>query len=85
MKQNPKKCIEMVVNLMKNPNIVMRPLCADNCQIERVSLYKLLGAVISEELKWNHHIDYLVAKASKRLYALRLLTRAVRTHQTCCL
>ena len=52
---------------MKNPNIVMRPLCADNYQIERVSSYKLLGVVISEELKWNHHIDYLVTKASKRL------------------
>ena len=74
----------MVVNLMKNLNIVIRPLCA-NCQIERVSSYKLLGVVISEELKWNHQIDYLVTKASKGLYALRLLKRAVRTHQTYCL
>ena len=63
---------------MKNPNIVIRPLCADNCQIERVSSYKLSRVGISQVLKWNHHIAYLVTQASKRLYALRLLKRAVR-------
>ena len=75
MKLNPKKCIEMVTNFMKNPNIVMRSLCAGNCQIEHVSTYNLLGEFISEEFKWNHHIDYLVTQVSERLYALRFLKR----------
>ena len=66
MKLNPKKFKE-VMNFMKNQNIVMRSSCAGNFQIERVSSYKLLGVFISEELKWNHHIDYLVTKASERL------------------
>ena len=37
-------------------------------------MYKLLGDIItSNELKWNTHIEYVIAKAAKRLYALRLL------------
>ena len=69
----------MVMNFMKNQNIVLRSLCAGNCQIERVSSYKLLGVFISEELKWNHHIDYLVTKASKRL----CLTTSEKSVNTC--
>ena len=33
----------------------------------------LLGVVISDDLKWNAHVEYVIAKAAKRLYALRLL------------
>ena len=36
----------------------------------------LLGIIISNDLKWNAHIEYVIAKAAKRLYALRLLKRA---------
>ena len=32
--------------------------------------------IISDELKWNAHVHYVIAKAAKRLYALRLLKRA---------
>ena len=35
----------------------------------------MLGVIISEDLKWNCHVDYITAKASKKLYALRLLKR----------
>ena len=40
------------------------------------TIYKLLGAIISDDLKWNAHVKYVTAKAAKRLYALRLLKRA---------
>ena len=36
----------------------------------------LLGVIISDDLKWNAHVEYVIAKAAKRLYALRLLKRA---------
>ena len=36
----------------------------------------LLGVIISNDLKWNAHVEYVIAKAAKRLYALRLLKRA---------
>ena len=41
-----------------------------------VSCYKLLGGYISDNLKWNNHVDYIYKKASKRLHSLRVLYRA---------
>ena len=38
--------------------------------------YKLLGVYTSSDLFWKIHIDYIAKKASKRLYALRVLARA---------
>lgn len=61
---------------MLNPNIVMRPICIGSHQVEEVESFKLLGVIISEDLKWKKHVEYIIAKASKRLYALRLLKRA---------
>ena len=61
---------------MHNPNTVMRPIYIGSHQIERVTTYKLLGVIISDDLKWNSHLDYVITKASKRLYTLRILKRA---------
>jgi hypothetical protein len=55
---------------MLNPNIVENPIFIGDQEIERVSTYKLLGVILSDDLKWNNHIDYIVSKASKSLYGL---------------
>ncbi len=34
-----------------------------------------LGSTISQDLKWDNHIDSMVKKAQQRLYFLRLLTK----------
>ncbi|CAB4000954.1 Hypothetical predicted protein [Paramuricea clavata] len=73
MKLNPRKCKEMLFNFMLNPNIVKNPIFIGDQEIERVSTYKLLGVVLSDDLKWNNHIDYIVLKGSKCLYGLRLM------------
>ena len=44
--------------------------------IERVLTFKLLGVMISNDLKWHSHVEYICAKASKRLHFLKLLKRA---------
>ena len=64
------------MNFMGNPNIMMRPLHIGNLMVERISSYNLLAVIINENWKWNCHVDYITAKASKKLYALRLLKRA---------
>ena len=51
--------------------------------VERMSSHKLLGVIINKNLKWNCHVDYFTAKASKKLYALRLLKRAGVQGKTC--
>ena len=81
MKLNPKKCKEMVINFIANPSTVIRPTCTENQAVETVKTYKLLRVPIKEDLKWNSHVDCIIAKAAKRLYALRLLKRAgVNSH-----
>ena len=51
------------------------PIIIGDRVIDTVSEAKLLGVVISSDLKWNCHIDYVYKKAAKRLYGLRLLKR----------
>ena len=38
--------------------------------------YKIFGFLLSSHLTWNVHIEYIVKKANKRLYALRTLKKA---------
>ncbi|MEL7309090.1 MAG: reverse transcriptase domain-containing protein [Pseudomonadota bacterium] len=37
---------------------------------------KILGVIFSDDLRWNHHIDYVIRKASKRIFILRNLKRS---------
>ena len=58
---------------MQNDNFTTRPIVLGNNTVECVTTYKLLGIIISNDLKWNEHIDYVSKKAVKRLYSLRIL------------
>ena len=55
MRLYPKKCKDMVGNVLGNPNTIMRPLYIGNQVVERISSCKLLGVLINENLKWNCH------------------------------
>ena len=76
MRLNPKKCKELQVNFLNYQPGPPRGLVLGSTSISQVDSYKLLGVYISSDLSWNIHIDYIVKKASKRLYALRVLARA---------
>ena len=56
------------------------PIFVNNHELVPVSSAKILGTYIPADLKWNTHITYIVSKASKRLYFLRLLKRAGLDH-----
>ena len=60
---------------MQNDNFTTKPIVLDNNTVERVTTYKLLGIIISNDLKWSEHIDYISKKASKCLYSLRILKK----------
>ena len=64
MKLNPQKCKEMYVNFMKNSIPAMRPISIGNQNVERVRTYKLLGVIISDDLKWNTEVEYVITKAA---------------------
>ena len=74
---NPLKCKEMVNNFMNNNNSIMKSLVLGGINVvEKATNYKLLGVQLSDDLKWNNHVDYIYKKASKKLYSLLVLRRA---------
>ena len=79
MKLNSKKSKEMIINSMQYSPFPPAPLTVGGSVIERVVTYKLLGVYISDDLSWNVHIEHIVKKAKKRLYALRALKKSALT------
>ena len=62
MQINKDKTKEMVIT---NSHTVSLPLLPN---IERVDSFKLLGIVVSNDLKWNRHINYITHKVNSRLH-----------------
>ena len=89
MKLNASKTKELRVNFSACPPS-FPPIVINNQPVDIVKHVKLLGVTISDDLKWNSHVDVICTKASKRLYALRLLKRSalpdlvlVNVYSTC--
>jgi len=51
---------------MQNDNFTTRPIVLGNNTVERVTTYKLLSVIISNDLKLSEHIDDISKKASQR-------------------
>ena len=43
--------------------------------VERVHVFKFLGVLLDDNLKWDSHVDAVCAKASIRLHLLKILKR----------
>ena len=71
----------MSVNIKKT---VIMPIChfnkrsifIDNMPINTVYITRLLGVILTSDLKWNSHTDDLSKRCNPRLYALLLLKKA---------
>ena len=48
----------------------------NNASIERVETFKLLGVIFSSDLTWRVHVDYIISKASKRIFVVYQLVRS---------
>ena len=44
--------------------------------LEEVNMYKLLGVMVSSNLKWNENTDYICTKARKKIWLLRNMKRS---------
>ena len=74
MKLNAKKCKELQICFLKeDPQLL--PLTIDGHTLETVQSHKVLGLIIINNLKWDEQFFSSVTNASKRLYALRVLSR----------
>ena len=77
MRLNTRKTKEMLLHFGKKSDLqAIRPISIDGACIERVTTFKLLGIYINCDLSWSSHIDYVVAKASKRIFVITQLIRA---------
>ena len=59
MKLNPTKCKEMLIYFLHNSNFILRSFLIGSNLIERVTSYKILGVITSNDLSWNNHVEYL--------------------------
>ena len=75
MQLNPKKCKEMS-SFLKHNHTCFAPIFISGFPVEVVSTFKLLDVMLSNDLTWRVHVDYVMKKANSRLYALRKLRRA---------
>ena len=72
MELNLKKCKEMQIDFRKNKTIIPQ-LEIENNLLGKVTSYKLLGLWIDDNLKWNTNTEYIVKKATKCLFLLKVL------------
>ena len=75
MKLNPQKTKEIQVCYSLSGTVPRLPITINGHEIILVPHAKLLGVMISKDVKWTLPVDYICKKAVKRLYALRLLKR----------
>ena len=76
--------IVMLINYTKTKEMILGnaksnpppTLLIDGKKIERVSSFKLLGVHISDDFRWENHINAVCSKVSSKLYFLKQLKRA---------
>uniref|UniRef100_A0A8C1L0F5 Reverse transcriptase domain-containing protein n=1 Tax=Cyprinus carpio TaxID=7962 RepID=A0A8C1L0F5_CYPCA len=71
---NTLKTVEMIVDFRRNPP-ALPSLTIMNSTVTAVESFRFLGTTISQDLKWDNHIESIVKKAQQRLYFLRQLRK----------
>ncbi|KAK3561453.1 hypothetical protein QTP86_002814 [Hemibagrus guttatus] len=71
---NTLKTVEMIVDFRRNTP-ALPPLTIMNSTVPTVASFRFLGTTISQDLKWDTHIDATIKKAQQRLYFLRQLRK----------
>ena len=69
MKLNLPKSKELGACFSSRP-VAFSPIAIDRQEVDIVSHAKLLGVMISNDLKWNFNVDLVFKKAAKRLCTL---------------
>ncbi len=59
----------MMISFLKYDLLPNDPIYIPGKQVEKVQSFKLLDVVITDDLTWNNHVNYIIKKANSRLYA----------------
>ncbi|KAL0147668.1 hypothetical protein M9458_057025 [Cirrhinus mrigala] len=71
---NKLKTVEMTMDFRRN-SPALPPLTIMDSTVMSVETFRFLGTTITQNLKWDNHIDLIVKKAQQRLYFLRQLRK----------
>ena len=74
--RNETKCEELLTNFNTNNPTSFDPVVVNGMPIDLVTSAKILRLNISNDLKWNCHIESIIKKAKKHLYSLSQLKRS---------
>ena len=74
MELNEKKTKSMIFNFSKKHKFTT-DLMLKNQRIEVVEQAKLLGLILTSDLKWNENTNYLVKDANRRMVMLRAASK----------
>ena len=66
MSFNITKCKQMLLSRKRNPTVSI-PLLLNGLPLQIVNSYKYLGFIISSDLSWSNHIEYICNKAKRML------------------
>ncbi|CAH1266849.1 Hypp3591 [Branchiostoma lanceolatum] len=69
MSANAKKTKDMVISCRRSP-VSPPPLTLNGEPVERVTSFKLLGIVISNDLTWGPHVEYTLTKYYNHRFGL---------------
>ncbi len=75
---NPSKTKDLLIDFCRSVRTrdEFPAVSVDGEVIESVGEAKMLGVILSHDLKWNAHVDSITSKAGKRLFMLTLLKKA---------
>lgn len=72
---NYSKCLVMDVITMSGLSTTPIHITND-CYLKQVNSFSYLGVTLSCDMKWNKHFQYIVSKASRRIFLVRNLRRS---------
>ena len=76
MKVNTSKTKVMKFNRSLYSDFPLEISFSDNNMLEEVSVYKLLGVMVSSNLKWHENTNYICNKAKKKVWLLRNMKKS---------
>jgi hypothetical protein len=82
-KLNETKCKDLRFGFCK-PRATFDPIIVNGEILEVVDSAKILGLSVSNNLKWNNHIDQIISKARKRLYFFSQLKESESWQERTC-
>ena len=66
-----------VLDFVTKHSIQFSAVCRfPSLHLKQVSEFRFLGVVVSSDFKWNSHFEYVLQKASRRLFVLSNLKRS---------